>query len=155
MAYREDLAPVRQNVSLKVKAQEKIGILGRTGAGKSSLASALFRMVENTVCSGQILIDGVDIRLVGLDDLRQCLSIIPQDPVLFKQTVRVNLDPFERHTDGEIFKALAPVQLTKKIRSLDKGLYTAMANNGDNFSVGERQLLCLPRALLRRPSCGA
>ncbi|MCO5609707.1 hypothetical protein L7F22_063939 [Adiantum nelumboides] len=78
MAYREDLAPVLQNVSFKVKAQEKLGILGRTGADKSSLASALFRMVENTACSGQILIDGVDIRLVGLDDLRQRLSIIPQ-----------------------------------------------------------------------------
>lgn len=150
MAYREDLAPVLQDVSFKVEAQEKIGILGRTGAGKSTLASALFRMVENTACSGCILIDGIDIKLVGLDDLRQRLSIIPQDPVLFKETVRVNLDPFERHTDSEIFEALDRVQLTKKIKSLDRGLYAVITNNGDNFSVGECQLLCLARSLLRR-----
>ncbi|KAG0577462.1 hypothetical protein KC19_5G158000 [Ceratodon purpureus] len=150
MAYRVDLPPVLNDLCFKVKAQEKVGILGRTGAGKSSLAAAMFRLVENKACSGSILIDGIDIAQVGLDDLRRRLSIIPQDPVLFKGTVRLNLDPFEQHTDVEINEAIARVHLSKKIKTLDKGIDSIVAENGENFSVGQRQLLCLARSLLRR-----
>lgn len=150
MAYREDLPPVLNDLCFKVKAQEKVGILGRTGAGKSSLAAAMFRLVENKACSGSILIDGIDIAQVGLDDLRRRLSIIPQDPVLFRGTVRLNLDPFEQHTDVEINEAIARVHLSKKIEALDKGIDSIVAENGENFSVGQRQLLCLARSLLRR-----
>ncbi|KAG0612580.1 hypothetical protein M758_6G039100 [Ceratodon purpureus] len=150
MAYREDLPPVLNDLCFKVKAQEKVGILGRTGAGKSSLAAAMFRLVENKACTGSILIDGVDITHVGLDDLRRRLSIIPQDPVLFRGTVRLNLDPFEQHTDVEINEAVARVHLSKKLQSLDAGLDSIVTENGENFSVGERQLLCLARSLLRR-----
>ncbi|KAL2644290.1 hypothetical protein R1flu_011877 [Riccia fluitans] len=137
MAYRIDLPPVLHDLRFKVLPEEKIGILGRTGAGKSSLAAALFRMVENANCSGSILIDGVDLKDVGLDDLRLRLSIIPQDPVLFKGTLRFNLDPFERHRDDELHEALARVQLTVKIKSLDGGLSSEISENGENFSVGQ------------------
>jgi ABC-type multidrug transport system fused ATPase/permease subunit len=150
LAYQEDLPPVLKDITFKVKAQEKVGILGRTGAGKSSLASALFRLVDNSACSGSILVDGIDIAGVGLDELRQRLSIIPQDPVLFKGTIRLNLDPFERHTDAEINEAISSVHLSKKIKSLTNGIDSLVAEYGANFSVGQRQLLCLARSLLKR-----
>ncbi|MCO5606131.1 hypothetical protein L7F22_060318 [Adiantum nelumboides] len=150
MAYRVDLMPILNEVSLKINAKETIGILGRTGVGKSSLAAALFRMVENERCGGDILIDGVNIKLIGLDDLRQRLSIIPQDPILFQGSVRFNLDPFGVHTDAEIYEALKRVHLLGKIRSRDRGLDSLISQNGENFSVGQRQLICLARSLLRR-----
>ncbi|KAI5066080.1 hypothetical protein GOP47_0018704 [Adiantum capillus-veneris] len=150
MTYRVDLPPVLNEVSFKINAKEKIGILGRTGVGKSSLAAALFRMVENERCGGDILIDGVNIKFVGLDDLRQRLSIIPQDPILFQGSVRFNLDPFELYEDAEIYEALERVHLIAKILSLDRGLDSLIAQNGENFSVGQRQLICLARSLLRR-----
>ncbi|KAH7427040.1 hypothetical protein KP509_10G027600 [Ceratopteris richardii] len=150
MAYREDLPPALNNLSFKVNAGEKVGILGRTGAGKSSLVAALFRMVENQACHGSILIDGVNIRSVGLDDLRQRISIVPQDPTLFRGTLRLNLDPFEQHEDNAIYEALGRVNMLDKVKSLGSGLDSSISENGENLSVGERQLLCLARCLLRR-----
>ncbi|MCO5568700.1 hypothetical protein L7F22_022399 [Adiantum nelumboides] len=120
MTYRVDLTPVLNEVSFKIQAKEKIGILGRTGVGKSSLAAALFRMVENERCGGDIFIDDINIKFVGLDDLRQRLSIIPQDPILFQGSVRFNLDPFEAYTDVEIYEALERVHLLPKIQVMDE-----------------------------------
>ncbi|MCO5581607.1 hypothetical protein L7F22_035495 [Adiantum nelumboides] len=150
MTYRVDLAPVLNEVSFKINAKEKIGILGRTGVGKTSLAAALFRMVENECCGGDILIDGINTKSVGLDDLRQRLSIIPQDPILFQGSIRFNLDPCDVHTDAEIYEALERVHLLGRIQIKDRGLDSLIAQNGENFSVGQRQLMCLARSLLRR-----
>ncbi|XP_024516521.1 canalicular multispecific organic anion transporter 2 [Selaginella moellendorffii] len=152
LAYREDLPAVLNNISFKIFPLEKIGIVGRTGAGKSSLAAAMFRMVENMACSGTILVDDIDIKTIGLDDLRQRLSIIPQDPVLFSGTLRFNMDPFGKNDDREIHEALirAHFSSTQSYKNFDNGLDGQITSSGTNFSVGERQLLCLSRSLLRK-----
>eukprot|EP01104_Vermistella_antarctica_P005283 TRINITY_DN1574_c0_g1_i1.p1 TRINITY_DN1574_c0_g1~~TRINITY_DN1574_c0_g1_i1.p1 ORF type:complete len:1537 (+),score=433.37 TRINITY_DN1574_c0_g1_i1:133-4611(+) len=148
LRYRVDLEPVLKDISCDIRPREKIGICGRTGAGKSSLMLALFRLVEP--CAGRIVIDGVDIATVGLDQLRQSMSIIPQDPILFSGTVRKNLDPFDSYSDSAMWGVLDRVHLREAIKALPEGLESAVTENGDNFSVGQRQLLCLGRALLRR-----
>ncbi|KAK3250532.1 hypothetical protein CYMTET_40092 [Cymbomonas tetramitiformis] len=145
MAYRPDLPPVLTGLTFSVLAKEKMGILGRTGSGKSSLVSMLFRLVENSACSGSILVDNVDIARVGLDHLRSRLSIIPQDPTIFAGTIRHNLDPFGLFSSSDIMDVLERTRLKERVPSLD----SEVADSGDNFSVGERQLLCLARALLR------
>uniref|UniRef100_H3D2W6 ATP binding cassette subfamily C member 12 n=1 Tax=Tetraodon nigroviridis TaxID=99883 RepID=H3D2W6_TETNG len=148
MRYRENTPIVLNGLSFSIQAGEKLGIVGRTGsAGKSSLGVALFRLVEPT--GGTILIDGVDISSIGLEDLRSKLSIIPQDPVLFCGTVRYNLDPFNKYTDKEIWEALEKTYIKDSISSLDQKLLAPVLENGENFSVGERQLMCMARALLR------
>lgn len=205
--YRKDLEPVLRNVTFKISAAEKVGIVGRTGAGKSSLALALFRGLEAE--DGKILIDGVDIGLIGLQDLREAITIVPQDPTLFTGTLRSNLDPFSLFTDEEIYTALRRVQLITsdkrnvsgsststsdsapsttptinvtdtsnengdntssangtlssaptlvRFQSNAKGnqnifydLSTPIAESGSNLSQGQRQLLCLARALLKSP----
>lgn len=205
--YRKDLEPVLRKVTFKIEAAQKVGIVGRTGAGKSSLALALFRGLEAE--EGQIFIDGLDIGLIGLQDLREAITIVPQDPTLFTGTLRSNLDPFGLHTDEEIFTALRKVQLiTSPSRNVSKGsqasnggvssnattlngsasivkdvnqsdsaknslssaptlarftsnardnqnmfydLATQIAESGSNLSQGQRQLLCLARALLKAP----
>ncbi|KAH8683197.1 hypothetical protein BGZ60DRAFT_368935 [Tricladium varicosporioides] len=184
--YRSDLDPVLRNVSFKINPLEKVGIVGRTGAGKSSLALALFRGLEAE--EGKILIDNVDIGLIGLQDLRESITIVPQDPTLFTGTIRSNLDPFNLFTDEDIFTALRRVQLigvptsttspstpiaesrpataglAHEIPDTPTGTSTPITNkniflnlnstvteSGNNLSQGQRQLLCLARALLKNP----
>ncbi|XP_071497740.1 ATP-binding cassette sub-family C member 5-like [Diadema antillarum] len=147
MRYREGLPLVLKGVKMVIKPMEKIGIVGRTGSGKSTLGVALFRLVEGA--GGDIVIDGIPIAKIGLHDLRSKLAIIPQDPVLFIGTVRYNLDPFREHSDKELWEALERSYMKDKIRQLESGLDAPVTEGGDNFSVGERQLMCMARALLR------
>ncbi|KAL2830906.1 hypothetical protein BDW59DRAFT_140932 [Aspergillus cavernicola] len=183
--YRPDLDPVLREVSFTVQSGEKVGIVGRTGAGKSSLALALFRGLEAE--KGQIIIDGVDIGSIGLRDLREAITIVPQDPTLFTGTLRSNLDPFSLFTDEQILTALRRVHLigsgtsgtatpitASTLTATEQGSATPSETNigastildnknifhnlenpvsesGSNLSQGQRQLLCLARALLKSP----
>lgn len=183
--YRSDLDPVLKDLTFKVQPSERVGIVGRTGAGKSSLALALFRGLEAE--EGQIVIDGIDIGLIGLQDLRESITIVPQDPTLFTGTIRSNLDPFGLFTDEEIFSTLRKVQLigsgaesrrgstiteipdrpdegtagnltltksftnSRENANIFKSLSSPVAESGSNLSQGQRQLLCLARALLKAP----
>ncbi|KAF4120667.1 ABC-type multidrug transport system, ATPase and permease component [Geosmithia morbida] len=175
--YRADLEPVLRGVSLKINPREKVGIVGRTGAGKSSLTLAMFRALEAD--SGRIVIDDVDISTIGLRDLRSSVTIVPQDPTLFQGTIRTNLDPFEQYTDDDVFAALRRVQLigpdevapttptTPRIppsvsssgivpalgnKNIFLDLSSPVSESGSNLSQGQRQLLCLARAMLKNPT---
>ncbi|KAI0376643.1 P-loop containing nucleoside triphosphate hydrolase protein [Hypomontagnella monticulosa] len=181
--YRKELDPVLKNVTFKIQPREKVGIVGRTGAGKSSLTLAIFRALEAE--SGKILIDDIDIGMIGLQDLRQAITIVPQDPTLFTGTIRTNLDPFNLYTDEEVYAALKKVRLigpneilpfadrslpsiqnneaqddqalvnpsspTTTNKNIFLDLSSPVAESGTNLSQGQRQLLCLARAMLRNP----
>jgi ATP-binding cassette subfamily C (CFTR/MRP) protein 5 len=169
--YRPGLPFVLKNVSFQVRPGEKVGVCGRTGAGKSSLLFALFRLVELDPAlapmsidittgfpippnpneepnRGRVLIDGVDISKVALQRVRQSVAIIPQDPTLFTGTLRFNLDLAGRCTDAQMWEALEMVELKDAVAGLEFGLDTQMAEGGSNFSCGQRQLICFGRAIL-------
>mmetsp|Transcript_4238 Transcript_4238/g.4242 ORF Transcript_4238/g.4242 Transcript_4238/m.4242 type:complete len:397 (+) Transcript_4238:70-1260(+) len=172
VTYRHDLPPVLKNLSIDIPAGCKVGICGRTGSGKSSLLQALLRL--NIITSGDILVDDISLLSLSLEDSRSLISLIPQDPHLFSGTVRFNIDPFNQHSDEEIWDALRDAQLydyiksseTKNIESKESdennnnnnnsnsnpssGLDMIVEEGGRNFSVGQRQLLSLARAIVRR-----
>lgn len=144
--YRPGLPFVLENLNLSIPAGARVGIVGRTGAGKSTLALALFRIIEPA--DGAIAIDNVDTTCIGLNDLRPRLSIILQDPVIFPGTVRDNLDPASVHTDEELWSALAQAQLKAHVESMEGGIHATLHERGSNLSQGQRQLISLARALL-------
>ncbi|KAJ3036950.1 hypothetical protein HDV00_002198 [Rhizophlyctis rosea] len=145
--YRPGLPIVLNGISLSIRGGEKIGIVGRTGAGKSSIVGTLLRLVEPE--QGSIVVDGVDVLKIGLKDLRSRVAIIPQEPVLFSGTVRSNLDPFKEYSDQQLWDVLDRSNLKKGVASSPQGLDSIVAENGENWSTGQRQLLCLARAMLR------
>lgn len=153
LRYRPELDPALRNLSFATNAAERIGIVGRTGSGKSSVVTSLFRMVE--ISKGSISIDGFNSSEMGLHDLRSNVAIVPQDPVLFKGTIRSNLDPSGSHNDFQLWDAIHRVHMSSVLRGTSEdidgrgcGLDTTVHEKGSNFSVGERQLFSLARVIL-------
>lgn len=146
--YREGLELVLKNLNLQVHGGEKVGIVGRTGAGKSSMTLCLFRILE--AAEGEILIDGLNVASIGLHDLRSQLTIIPQDPILFSGTLRMNLDPFGKYSEEDIWRVLELSHLHAFVSAQPAGLDFQCSEGGENLSLGQRQLVCLARALLRK-----
>ncbi|KAF9948009.1 hypothetical protein BGZ70_002404 [Mortierella alpina] len=148
MRYRPDLPKVLRDISFEIQAGHKVGVVGRTGAGKSSLIQALFLLSE--LDEGQIVLDGISTQDIGTADLRSHIAIIPQDPVLFQGTFRYNLDPLEKHTEQELWQVLETSDLKAYVQAQEGGLDAMVSAQGENLSVGQRQLVCLSRALLAK-----
>uniref|UniRef100_A0A6Q2YTH2 Multidrug resistance-associated protein 1 n=1 Tax=Esox lucius TaxID=8010 RepID=A0A6Q2YTH2_ESOLU len=148
LRYREDQELAIRDITVAIQGGEKVGIVGRTGAGKSSLTLGLFRIIE--ACEGEIQIDGVNIATLGLHELRSRITIIPQDPVLFSGSLRMNLDPFDGYSDEEVWRALELAHLKSFVSGLPDKLKHECSEGGENLSLGQRQLVCLARALLRK-----
>ncbi|XP_074510409.1 multidrug resistance-associated protein 1-like isoform X1 [Sebastes fasciatus] len=148
LQYRKGLDWALNNISINIQDREKVGIVGRTGAGKSSLALGIFRILE--AAKGRIFIDGINIAQIGLHDLRSRITIIPQDPVLFSGSLRMNLDPFDTCSEEDLWKALDLAHLSSFVSALPRKLNHQCCEGGENLSLGQRQLLCLARALLRK-----
>ncbi|KAF8095196.1 hypothetical protein N665_0339s0065 [Sinapis alba] len=146
--YRPNTPLVLKGITLNIKGGEKVGVVGRTGSGKSTLIQVLFRLVEPS--EGRIIIDGIDVCTLGLHDLRSRFGIIPQEPVLFEGTVRSNIDPTDQYTDEEIWKSLERCQLKDVVATKPEKLDSLVVDSGENWSVGQRQLLCLGRVMLKR-----
>ncbi|EAS02536.2 ABC transporter C family protein (macronuclear) [Tetrahymena thermophila SB210] len=157
MKYRKELDFVLKGLTFKIQPGKRVGFVGRTGAGKSSVIQALFRMTEleyenqlSNYLNCDIQIDGHSIKKLGLHTLRSGISIIPQNPFIFSGTIRRNLDPLNQYTDDEIYKVLEDVDLLKKVNSLEKNIHEDMSNANDVFSTGQKQLICLGRAILKQ-----
>uniref|UniRef100_A0A8C4N8Z1 ABC-type glutathione-S-conjugate transporter n=1 Tax=Eptatretus burgeri TaxID=7764 RepID=A0A8C4N8Z1_EPTBU len=148
LRYQPDLELVLEDITCSMHPAEKVGVVGRSGSGKSSLINGLFRVLE--AAEGRILIDGIDISSIGLHDLRNQLTIIPQEPVLFSGSLRLNLDPRGQHSSVELWHALELAHLHQQVQEMPGGLDHPISEGGDNLSVGQKQLLCFARALLRR-----
>ncbi|KAG5017599.1 hypothetical protein JHK85_023735 [Glycine max] len=146
--YAPHLPIVLRGLTCTFTAGAKTGIVGRTGSGKSTLVQTLFRLIEPV--AGEILIDNINISLIGIHDLRSRLSIIPQEPTMFEGTVRTNLDPLEEYTDEQIWEALDMCQLGDEVRRKEEKLDSIVMQNGENWSMGQRQLVCLGRVLLKK-----
>ncbi|KAK6922356.1 ABC transporter-like, ATP-binding domain [Dillenia turbinata] len=146
--YKPSLPMVLKGITCTFPGEKKIGVVGRTGSGKSTIIQSLFRVVEPSL--GRIIIDGVDITKIGLEDLRSRLSIIPQDPTLFQGTMRANVDPLQQHSDQEIWEVLCKCGLAEAVSQDRRLLDAPVAEDGENWSVGQRQLVCLARVLLQR-----
>jgi len=146
--YREGLDLTLRGISCEILSGEKVGVVGRTGAGKSTLVLSLFRLIEPV--TGSIEIDGANVSLMGLEALRSKITIIPQDPVLFSGTLRFNLDPFDNYSDSDVWGALRLSHLQAFVSQLPGGLDYEVSEGGSNLSVGQKQLICLARALLRK-----
>lgn len=157
LRHRPSLPPALNGFTLKCASGTHTGIVGRSGAGKSTIAVALFRLHE--LESGRCLIDGVDLAPLGLASVRaRAVAIIPQEPLLFKGTVRRSLDPWEQHTDNELWAALKSVDMARAVSEMDGAFAAASEEGGANWSVGERQLLCFatkPQPVLTMPQMSA
>jgi ABC-type multidrug transport system fused ATPase/permease subunit len=147
LRYYKGGPEILKNISFKVNPKEKIGIAGRTGAGKSSLVAALMRL---SLTEGNIFVNGLNIREMNVASSRQLISVISQTPILINGTIRVNLDPLGEHRDSEIWKALAKTKMTSAISNLPKKLDNEINSGDSDFSLGERQLLHLTRVLLKK-----